>query len=207
MSHEEQPTSEHQIGVTNAQESNPDAVIAQLTRQMNALFADGRYSEAARLALEITAKSKDELRDVFARHGVAVLHLDHEAFGIYEGLIEPAYDVHADGTTGDVLDAAAEFGRRHAQEMVLVARKMHEGESDPAQRLGLTIALNAEIGVDEAVEIADVVKDHGFRGATFAPKRRGAVVIYHTDNLGMTGEELKLPPPSCSKNSAKTTQC
>ena len=44
--------------------------------------------------------------------------------------------------------AAAEFGRRHAQEMILIAKKLREGEVDPAQRLGLTIVLNAAITVE-----------------------------------------------------------
>jgi hypothetical protein len=64
--------------------------------------------------------------------------LDHEAFGIYAGQIEPTYDVHVDGRTDDVLAAASEFGRRHAQEMVLIAKKIREGESDPNERIGLT---------------------------------------------------------------------
>src|SRR5271154_5453142 len=92
MATTEQPSDEHQVGITNAQEKNPDTIIADLTKHMNAHFAAGRYSEAAVLALQITARSKDELRDTFVRHGVAVLHLDHEAFGIYQGQIEPTYD-------------------------------------------------------------------------------------------------------------------
>jgi hypothetical protein len=32
-------TDEHQVGITNAQVENPDAVISRLTREMNALFA------------------------------------------------------------------------------------------------------------------------------------------------------------------------
>src|SRR5439155_27169629 len=138
------------------------------------------------LALQITGRSRDELRDTFVRHGVAVLHLDHEAFGIYEGQIEPTYDVHVEGPTDAVLAAAREFGKRHAQEMILIARKLREGERDPAERLGLTIVLSAEITLDEAVEVAALVQDHGLKGATFAPKRKGTVAIYHTDNLGMT---------------------
>jgi len=88
------------------------------------------------------------------------------------------------------LAAAAEFGRHHAQEMVLIARKMKEGESDPNERMGLTITLHADIPVAEAVAIAEVVKGCGFKGATFAPQRDGEVAIYHTDGLGMTGEEF-----------------
>jgi hypothetical protein len=187
----DQPPDQHQVGVTNAQEHNPDAVIADLTRRMNAHFAAGEFGEAAVLALEITARSKDELRGTFVRHGVVVLHLDHEAFGIYEGKIEPTYDVHVEGQTKAVLDAAAEFGKHHAQEMILVARKLHQGERDPAERLGLTILLKAEIGLEEAVEITALVQDHGFKGATFGPKRHGAVAIYHTDNLGMTAAEFQ----------------
>ena len=41
----------------------------------------------------------------FERHGVTVLHLDHEAFGIYVGQIEPTYDVHVDGRSEGVLAA------------------------------------------------------------------------------------------------------
>src|SRR5437764_457264 len=122
----EQPSDEHQVGITNAQEENPDAVIASLTRQMNAHFAAGQFSEAAALALQITARSRDELADTFVRHGVTVLHLDHEAFGIYEGRIEPTYDVHVEGPAAAVLAAAAEFGKRHAQETILIARKLRK---------------------------------------------------------------------------------
>lgn len=157
---------------------------------MNGHFAAGEYSEAADLALEITALSKDELRQSFERHGVRVLYLDHEAFGIYAGQIEPTYDTLVDGSTPDVLAAAAEFGTRHAQEMVLIAKKLKAGESDPSQRMGLIIALHEDIPVNVAVEIADLVRDSGFAGATFAPKRGGEVAIYHTDNLGMTGEQF-----------------
>ena len=185
MSPEDHPSDKHPVGVTNAQEKNPDALIADLTKQMNAYFAAGRLGEAAVVALQITSRSKDELRDTFVRHGVAVLHLDHEAFGIYEGQIEPTYDVHVEGQTEAVLAAAAEFGRRHAQEMILIARKVKEGEHDPAERLGLTVLLNAQITLEEAVEITAFVQDHGFKGATFAPKRQGTVAIYHTDNLDM----------------------
>lgn len=120
-----------------------------------------------------------------------MLHLDHEAFGIYEGQIEPTYDVRVEGSAAAVLAAAAEFGKRHAQEMILIARKLRAGESDPAERLGLTILLNAEITLNEAVELATVVQDCGFRGATFAPKDRGSVAVYHTDNLGMTATEFR----------------
>jgi hypothetical protein len=191
MSPAEQPSDEHQVGITNVQEKNPDAVIADLTQRMNGHFAAGQFSEAAVLALQITARSRDELRDTFVRHGVVVLHLDHEAFGIYEGQIEPTYDVHVEGLTGAVLAAASEFGKRHAQEMILIARKLRGGERDPAERLGLTIVLNAEITLDEAVEVAVLVQDCGFKGATFAPKRKGTVAVYHTDNLGMTAAEFQ----------------
>ena len=106
MSSEDQ----HQVGITNAQENNPDAVIGDLTRRMNSCFAAGEYTEAANVALQITARSKNELADTFVRHGVTVLHLDHEAFGIYESLIEPTYDVHVEGRTDAVLAAAEELG-------------------------------------------------------------------------------------------------
>ena len=176
----DKPSDEHQVGITNAQEKNPDEVIADLTKQMNVCFAAGQYNEAAVLALQITARSRDELRDTFVRHGVTVLHLDHEAFGIYEGQVEPTYDVLVEGPAAAVLAAAAEFGKHHAQEMILIARKRREGEHDPAERLGLTILLNVEIVLDVAVEIAAKVQDRGFKGATFAPKRKGSVAVYHT---------------------------
>jgi hypothetical protein len=191
MSSPSQPSEEHQVGVTSAQERNPDRVIADLTRRMNADFQAGRYAEAGRLALEITARSKDELAAAFRRHGVTVLHLDHEAFGIYEGQIEPTYDVHVDGRTDDVLAAASEFGRRHAQEMVLIARKVREGESDPNERIGLTITLYANPTVPEAVRIAEVVRQLGFAGATFSPKGQGTIVVYHTDTLRMAPQDFE----------------
>jgi hypothetical protein len=136
MSPAEQPPQEDQAGITNAQEGNSDAEISRLTREMNALFAARQYAEAARVALSITALSKDDLRQTFERHGVKIIHLDHEAFGIYAGFIEPSYDLRVEGSTPDVLQAATEFGKRHAQEAVLVARKLREGESDPAARMG-----------------------------------------------------------------------
>jgi hypothetical protein len=55
----------------------------------------------------------------------------------------------------------------------------------------LLIVLNAEITLDEAVEVAALVQDRGFKGATFAPKRQGSVAVYHTDNLGMTAAECQ----------------
>ena len=186
MADKSEPSLEHHVGVTNAQENNPDLVLADLTRRMNAKFREARYAEAGAIALEITARNKHELAAAFQRHGVTVLHLDHEAFGIYEGAIEPTYDVHVDGRTEDVVAAGAEFGKRHAQEMVLIARKLKPGESDPNQCMGLAVTLNAEIGVAEAVEIAEIVRACGFQGATFAPKGNGAVIIYHTENLGLS---------------------
>jgi hypothetical protein len=84
MSVADESSHEHQVGITNAQEHNADADISRLTAEMNALFAANQYAEAARIALSITALSKDELRHTFERHGVTILHLDHEAFGIYE---------------------------------------------------------------------------------------------------------------------------
>jgi hypothetical protein len=188
MSPAERQPQEHQVGITNAQEGNPDAEISRLTQAMNTLFAAKQYGEAARLALLITERSKDELVTVFRKHGVAVLHLDHEAFGIFDGQIEPTYDTVVDGPTQEVLAAAVEFGTNHAQKMILVARKMHEGDSNPDARLGLSVSLNATITIDEAVLIAELVRTCGFQGATFAPKRNGEVAIYHTDLLGMTSE-------------------
>ena len=74
---------------------------------------------------------------------------------------------------------------------MLIARKLPEGEMDPAERLGLTIVLNTTITIDEVVEIVATVRDCGFQGATFAPKRAGEVAIYHTDDLGMTNEQFE----------------
>jgi hypothetical protein len=68
---------------------------------------------------------------------------------------------------------------------------LREGESDPNQRLGLTILLNATFTVEEALEIAATVRSCGFQGATFAPKRTGTVAIYHTENLGITADEFE----------------
>ena len=75
--------------------------------------------------------------------------------------------------------------------MVLIARKLHEGETDSEQRLGLTVTLNEPIRIEVAVEITDLVRDCGFKGATFAPKRNGTVVIYHTDDLALSPEEFQ----------------
>ncbi|MGH7134420.1 MAG: hypothetical protein ACREHD_01690 [Pirellulales bacterium] len=139
MSGTDESSHEHQVGITNAQEKNPDLTIAELTAEMNARFASGDYSEAARIAFSITALGKEDLRQTFERHGVRVLHLDHEAFGIYE-VIEPSYQ---------------------------------------------------NIKIETAVEIVDVVRDCGFKGATFAPKRNGEVSIYHTDDLRMTTDQFR----------------
>lgn len=158
---------------------------------MNARFAVGGYAEAADLALQITASSKDELRRAFEQHGVDVLYLDHEAFGIYAGQIEPTYDLLVDGPTSGVLAAAAQFGKRHAQEMVLIAKKWRGPDDDPVGRLGLTITLGEPPTAREAVRIADVARACGFLGATFAPNRRGSLVVYHTDTLGLTEDEFE----------------
>jgi hypothetical protein len=191
MSAGEQPTDEHQVGITNAQEVNPDAEISLLTREMNALFAAKQYAAAAHKAVAITALSRNELKQTFERHGVKIVHLDHEAFGIYHGMIEPSYDLRVEGSTAAVLQAATEFGKRHAQEAVLIARKVGESEADPAERLGLVIALRAAMSVQEAVLIVEVVKTCGFKGATFLPKRQAEVSIYQTDDLGMTREQFE----------------
>jgi hypothetical protein len=188
---EDQPPDEHQVGITNAQENNPNPIIADLTGRMNGYFAAGQYAESAEIALQITALSKDELRDAFERHGVLVLYLDHEAFGIYAGQIEPSYDTLVDGPTPKVLAAAAEFGRRHAQEAVLIARKLREGENDSSGRLGLTIVLGQPLKAGEAVRIAELARLCGFLGATFAPNRMGSMVVYHTETLNMTEEEFE----------------
>jgi hypothetical protein len=190
MSGAEESSHEHQVGITNAQETNPDLTIADLTSEMNARFAAGDYLEAARIAFSITALGREDLRQTFKRHGVRVLHLDHEAFGIYE-VIEPSYDLRVDGATRDVLAAGTEFGKRHAQEAVLIARRLEEGETDSAECLGLIIVLQQNIKIETAVEIVDVVRDCGFKGATFAPKRNGEVSIYHTDDLRMTTDQFR----------------
>src|ERR1043166_5145719 len=180
MSPADQPSEEHQVGVTNAQENNPDATIADLTRRMNTEFTAGQYAEAGRTAFEITALSRDELRATFERHYVTVLHLDHEAFGIYEGQIEPTYAGHVDGGREDVLAAAMEFGRRHAQEMVLIAKESRAGDSANDERLGLTILLNETFTIEAALEITATVRSWGFTGATFAP-RAHTVAIYRSE--------------------------
>lgn len=162
-----------------------------MTRRMNQLFALHQFEDAVCVAFQLTAGSTDELRQVFHRYGVLVKHLDHEVFGIYCGQIEPSYDVHVEGETSDVLAAAKEFGKRHAQEMVLIARKMKKNENDPSERMGLTIQLNEEIRIEVAVEIAGMVRACGFQGATFAPKKNGTISIYHTDTLGTTAEQFK----------------
>lgn len=59
MANTNRPTDEHQVGITNAQENNPDVVIADLTHRMNGHFTAGEYAEAAGLALRITELSKD----------------------------------------------------------------------------------------------------------------------------------------------------
>jgi hypothetical protein len=189
MSPADQSSHEHQVGITNAQEQNSDAEIRRRTAEMNAFFAAKQYAEAAHIALSITAMNKDELRETFEKRGVKVLHLDHEAFGIYR-VIEPSYDLRVDGATADVLAAATTFGIRHAQEAILIARKLQDGESDPAERLGLTITLHVVMTVIEAVRIAEAVQVQGFTGATFVP-RRSEVFIYHTDDLGMTREQFE----------------
>lgn len=190
MSGADESSHEHQVGITNAQEKNPDLTIADLTVVMNSRFAAGDYSEAARIAFSITALGKEDLRQTFERHGVTVLQLDHEAFGIYE-VIEPSYDLRVDGLTRDVLAAGTEFGKRHAQEAVLIARRLEQGETESAECLGLIIVLHQNIKIETAVEIVDVVRDCGFKGATFAPKRNGEVSIYHTADLNMTTDEFR----------------
>ncbi len=187
----DQPSDQHQVGITNAQENNPDADLAELTRRMNAHFGADEYAEAGRLAMEITARSRDELASTFQRHAVAILRLDHEAFGIYEGRIEPTYDLRVDGATRDIVAAATEFGKRHAQEMVIVARMLRDGESDPAERLGATVVLQIDLTLLEADGIARVAQQRGFAGATFIPKGQGTITIYHTDNLGITQAEFE----------------
>ena len=72
----------------------------------------------------------------------------------------------------------------------IIARRLQEDEVDPAEHLGLAIVLHADIKIDEAVEIVAVVRDCGFKGATFAPKHDGEISIYHTDDLGMTTEQF-----------------
>ena len=119
-----------------------------------------------------------------------VLHLDHEAFGIYT-VIEPSYDLLVDGATPDVLAAAMEFGKRHAQEAVLIARKLKDGESDPAERLGLILTLHVAVASTEAGSYSGGGSSPWlFRSNLRAPKR-SEVSIYHTDDLGMTKEQFE----------------
>jgi len=91
----------------------------------------------------------------------------------------------------NVWAAAAEFANRHAQEMVLIARKVREGESDPNERIGLTITLAASFTVLEAVRLAELIREVGFPGATFSPKGQGTIVVYHTDTLEMTPQAFE----------------
>src|SRR5260370_37591430 len=105
--------------------------------------------------------------------------------------MEPTYDVQVDGRSEDVLAATSEFGNRHAQEMVLVARKVREGESDPNERIGLTIMLDAKFTVPEAVRLAELIRQIGFAGATFSPKGQGTILVYHTDALRMTPQDFE----------------
>src|SRR5260370_4826584 len=92
--------------------------------------------------------------------------------------MEPTYDVQVDGRSEDVLAATSEFGNRHAQEMVLVARKVREGESDPNERIGLTIMLDAKFTVPEAVRLAGPILRIRFAGATFRPKGQATILVY-----------------------------
>ncbi len=57
--------------------------------------------------------------------------------------------------------------------------------------MGLTVTLNAPVNIDEAVRIAEAVRKEGFAGATFLPKMRGTLTIYHTDDLGMTPDRFQ----------------
>jgi hypothetical protein len=111
------------------------------------------------------------------------------SFGIYR-VIEPSYDLRVEGTTALALAAATEFGRRHAQEAVLIARRMEEGEADPAECLGLVLALQQPITVEEAVRVVALLRGCGFAGATFVP-RRGEALIYQTEDLGMTQAQFE----------------
>ncbi len=101
--------------------------------------------------------ASDELRETFERHGVTILHLDHKAFGIYAGVIETTCDLASMGRTPEVLAAATEFEARHAQQAVLIARKLRDGETDPAERLCLAIVLNATMTIEETIEIVPTV--------------------------------------------------
>ncbi len=182
----------HQVGITNAQENNSDLEIASKSKEMNLAYKSGDYEKAAELAVSITAISKDELRDVFVNRGVKIIHLDHEAFGIYKGRFEPTYDLLVDGNTADILSAAREFGAKHAQQAILVARILKEGDHGEGARLGATITLGKVINSHEAVAISEEVLNSGFSGATFSPKRQGTIIIYNSQDLGMTNEEFKV---------------
>lgn len=191
MKPDEHKTHQHQVGITNSQEKNPDNVIADFTRRMKMLFKAGQYAEAVCIAMQITAISKDDLRKTFECHDVDVKRLDHEVFGIYRGELEPSYDILVEGNTDSIQEAAEEFGKRHKQEMILIARKSYEGEKDPRQGLGLTITLNEKIDIETAVEIAELVRNIGFQGATFVPKGNGTIIIYNAKNLGLSPDTFQ----------------
>jgi hypothetical protein len=53
------------------------------------------------------------------------------------------------------------------KEAILVARKVREGETDPADKLGLSISLGAAVSAPETALIAELVKTCGFKGATW----------------------------------------
>lgn len=181
----------HQVGVTNAQENNSDAKIARLTVWMREAYKSGNYEEAASTALAITELSKDDLRNVFESKGIKIIHLDHEAFGIYQGKFEPAYDLLVEGNTVDIVDAAREFGEKHAQQAVLVAKLLRIGEHAEDARPGLTLITGNVIAAREAVGISELLGKFGFSGATFSPKRQGAIIIYQTDDLEMNKSQFE----------------
>lgn len=187
----EEPQAHHQVGITNAQKDNPNAELSRLTEEMNTAFEVRDYSRAARLALSITSVSKEDLRTDFESQGVKILRLDHEAFGIYQGKFEPAYDLLVKGETSKIIVAAKKFGLKHAQQAILVARVLEEKTHEEGEQLGTTITLGTVIKPAEAVRVSDFLRKFGFMGATFSPLRQGTIVIYHSPDLGMNRVEFE----------------
>lgn len=183
----------HHVGITNAQENNPQATLANLYNRMQQAYQNEKFSEAGKLALQITEFSKPELAMLFHKYCVKIEHLEHETIGIFEGVIEPAYDVLVDGDTKAIVAAANEFCKRHAQKAFLVVQRLKTETHQPDEaRLGLTITLNEKISMDIAVEIASLIKDCCLKGATFPLKGRGTIIIYHTDDLGLSEDDFQM---------------
>lgn len=180
----------HHVGITNAQEANPDPWIAEQTREVNRLLNENLFNEAVDCASEITRRSVGELKSLFQSHGVTVEKLDCDCFGIFEGTVEPSYGIVVTGRTSDVVAAAEEFGRRHAQQAVLVASETGAAEAGPNSRASMAVCLNQPVSLKEAVRITVLLeRSFGLRGETFNVSE-SVLAIYHTENLGMTSSEF-----------------